>query len=91
MERLASFIVPAVFLAALVGCPAPFSFVEAPGETALPSDGVNDSARTAARTFTFETLFPVDIELEVDLYDVDEDGRILRIPCRRAPRRSGQP
>ena len=77
MKRLSAFVVSALLLAVLVGCPGPFGFMHSPGETALPADFVNDSARSASGVFTFETLFPVQVELEIDLFDVDAEGRIL--------------
>lgn len=79
MKRLSAFVVPALLLAVLVGCPGPLGFMPAPGETALPADSVNDSARSVG-IFTFETLFPVRVELDIDLYDVDAEGRILPDP-----------
>ena len=80
MKRLSAFVVPALLLSVLVGCPGPFGFMHSPGETALPADFVNDSARSASGVFTFETLFPVRVELDIDLFDVDAEGRILPDP-----------
>ena len=83
------FVLPIVviLLAVLAGCPTPFSFLAPPAKAMLPADSINDITRPMARVFTFETLFPVQVELQIALYDLDPDGGVLPdpLPAGSAP------
>jgi LruC domain-containing protein len=69
----------------LAGCSLPFSEV---GDSSaverigaqLPDDEVRDVVRTLSGPFTFETIYPVDVELIVELYETDEQGVIQGEP-----------
>ncbi|MBU8912386.1 MAG: LruC domain-containing protein, partial [Spirochaetales bacterium] len=70
-------------LAVVVSCSQPFAGSEATdpvaGSTgsALPPDQINDVARPPAGTFTFETVFAVTLNLDVNLFETDENGRVV--------------
>ena len=43
----------------------------------VPSDEIRDVSRSLAGSFTFETLYPVEISLTIELYETDESGNLL--------------
>lgn len=83
MKTYARLVVAAVIAAlVLAGCGMPLSPVQE-GEAldtaaaSLPPDEVRDVTRSVSGPFTFETLLSVDVRLAVELYEVDESGRVL--------------
>jgi LruC domain-containing protein len=75
-----------MLLVLLAGCPIPFASFDSggngagSGDTALSADQINDSLRSLAGDFTFETLLPVQVRLDIELYDTDAEGNILPEP-----------
>jgi hypothetical protein len=53
----------------VLGCSLPFSQVPSGSGTALPSDIIRDVPRPPNAVFTFQTLLPVELALDVELYD----------------------
>jgi len=49
----------------------------ATGSGQLPADQVSDQMRSLSGDFTFETLFPVALDLKIDLYGVNEAGMLI--------------
>lgn len=72
------FLVAAAVLtvALLAGCPAPFSGSadDSADGVPVPNDQVADVSRSVGGGFTFETIYPVDVELTVLLFETDESG-----------------
>lgn len=83
MKTYARLVVAAVIAAlVLAGCGMPLSPVQetealGSGGASLPADEVRDVSRSVSGPFTFETLLSVDVRLAVDLYEVDDSGRVL--------------
>jgi LruC domain-containing protein len=86
MKKLFAYMLPVMLLVLLAGCPIPFASFDSggngagSGDTALSADQINDSLRSLAGDFTFETLLPVQVRLEIELYDTDAEGNILPEP-----------
>ena len=82
MKRLAAAL---GLLAVLVfaGCQVPFFTTGQATDEAvfvLPSDSVRDVPRSFSGQFTFETLLPVELALDLVLYGRDDDGNLVGDP-----------
>jgi len=53
----------------VLGCSLPYSQVPNGSGSALPSDAIRDVFRPPNAVFTFQTLLPVELALDVELYD----------------------
>ena len=68
MKKAIAYSLVAAMLVLLVSCPNPLSQVPFNDAVSLPPDLVNDVPRSLSGPFTFETLLPVTLNLQVDLY-----------------------
>ena len=72
MKKVVRYVGGAVILLALLSCAMPNPFTSSPvGQPALPPDQISDSVRSTSGAFAFETLLPVDLDLQIDLYQWD--------------------
>ena len=73
MKKSAIFLAGLVLLLSLViGCSMPALLAgKTSGRVALPPDAIGDQMRSSSGEFTFETLLPVDLSIQVDLYQRD--------------------
>jgi LruC domain-containing protein len=83
MKKLIAIIFTIFILAVFAGCPSPYDSSGSGGlydKNSLPADLKYDALRSSSSEFTFETLFPVRVKLDVALYSLDTEGNLLSDP-----------
>ncbi|TVQ96416.1 MAG: LruC domain-containing protein, partial [Spirochaetaceae bacterium] len=86
MKKYALMSLVALCAIVLASCPSPMGGGRGggsgvpTGSAQLPADQVSDQMRLLSGDFTFETLFPVALDLTIDLYAVDEAGMLVEPP-----------
>ena len=83
MKKIIILIFTILILAIFAGCPSPYDSSVSDslyGKNTLPADSKYDIARSSGSEFTFETLFPVRVKLDVTLYGLDSEGTLLSDP-----------
>lgn len=81
MKRFQLFATALIVAATLISCTQPFKNAVPESSTGkpVPGDIISDVTRRGGE-FTFETVFTVSVNLEVDLYRIDEWGFIVGDP-----------
>jgi len=83
MKKIIILIFTILILAIFAGCPSPYDSSVSDSlydKNTLPADSKYDIARSSGSEFTFETLFPVRVKLDVTLYGLDSEGTLLSDP-----------